>query len=102
MYTVNLIIFIGIIIALLVLSIVTTRIVIESSIHSSAEKKRLILLIWLLPIVGALLSVSRIKKDERHVREQADQAMVNKLDELTGKIDAMRLQVEHEKKRKMH
>lgn len=102
MVTLNEIIFSGIILAIIVLCVTSTKIVLDSSIHSNAEKQKMVLQVWLLPVLGALLAVSRLKADAVRNRELSDQALVNRLEELTEKIETMRTQIEKEKKRKMH
>lgn len=92
----------GILLVLLVLNFITSKQILESSMLSPSEKKIALLMIWLLPVIGALLAVSRLKRDAELFREKADQEMIEKLNELTTKIDGMREAVEQQKKSKLH
>jgi len=92
----------GIVVSILLLSAVTSKQILTSVYYTAEEKKRILLFIWLLPIIGSLMAVSKLREGAIQHKEKLDKDMVDKLNQLTAKIDGMRYQVEQKEKNKLH
>jgi len=99
---INTIILGGLIVSILLLSAVTSKQILTSVYYTAEEKKRIMLFIWLLPIIGSLMAVRKLREGAIQHKEKMDDAMVDKLNQLTAKIDGMRYQVEQKDKKQLH
>ena len=99
---INTFILAGIVISTILLSAVTSKQIMTSIYFTHEEKKRIILFIWLLPIIGSLKAVSKLREGAMQHKEKMEQAMIDQLNQLTAKIDGMRHEVEKKHKKKLH
>ena len=99
---INLLILIGIVVTTVILNLVTTKQILDSSIPLKPDGRKIIVAIWLLPVFGALMAVSRLRQQAEVNQQQVEQAMIEKVNQLTSKIDGMRAQVEQKRGNKLH
>ena len=85
------------VILIVALNIVGTNTVLRSSIHTQADKRRYVLLIWLLPLFGVILSMLLFEKDLKKKKDKSEQELISALKKFTESVDHLKTEIEQKK-----
>jgi membrane protease YdiL (CAAX protease family) len=86
-----------IIILTVALNIFGTNTVLRSSVHTKADKRKYVLLIWLLPLFGVILSMLWFEKDLKKKKDKSEQELVSALKKFTESVDHLKAEIEQKK-----
>jgi hypothetical protein len=91
------------VIAVVALNIASGKTVSSSEIHSDAEKRKFLLMIWLLPIVGTMLAMWFINKDIRKSQHEMEDEIAPAIKELGDRLKKLETRI-HQKQnnQKLH
>lgn len=100
--------FLGAVIVLVVtlvvaLNIESTKTVSGSQIHSDTQKRKFLIMIWAIPIIGTILTMWLINKDIRQKQHEIEEEIAPAIKELGDRLKKLESNI-HEKqnKNKLH
>ncbi|WP_455200559.1 hypothetical protein [Kaarinaea lacus] len=88
-------------IAIVYLNYMCTQIIQSSQIHSAEKKQKLVLIVWLLPVLGVFLALFKINKDIKKNREKVEGEIAPAIRELADKLKTLESDIQREKQKEL-
>jgi len=75
--------------AIILLNVMTTNIINSSQLHNAASKRRLLLTVWALPIIGVFVAIQRINKDIKLSKKRMEEDIAPAIRELADRLKGL-------------
>jgi len=86
------------IVPVVALNIVATKTIINSKIHSEANKRVMYIIVWAIPIFGVLLAMLKINKDIKKIESQSEDKLTDALKHFTDSITVIEANLQRKQK----
>ena len=82
------------------LNVMGTNIIMSSQFHDHDKKKKLLFIVWGVPIVGMFIAMMRINKDIKRERKKMEEDIAPAIRELANRIKVLEADIQHEQDKK--
>lgn len=90
-------IFVGVfVVAIVFLNGMGTSIILSSQIHDKKQQRKLLAIVWGVPVLGIFLAMMRINKDIKSSRKKIEEDIAPAIRELANRIKMLEADIQNE------